>query len=666
VFQQVTRSGWILSAVLGLACLALVAGVFNLSERAIENLIRSNASTAAETVTKQLVTNLPNIEDIMQGKRPTAADFDYLEMLGKTGAIDHFELFSKTGANVLDSVLVRTPNAPKENLTDHHPEVLNIVSSGKTMVSIEEEMEDGRKVLLAETYVPVFKNGQFIGIASVYVDQTELSQRLRNQFGTTATLITLLAGLGFALPAIGFYIRSKQKTQADASVTFLANNDALTCLPNRTSFYRHLIAGLNRSAGHNHLAMVHFIDLDHFKEMNDRNGHDFGDDVLRIAAERISGAIREGDVAARFGGDEFVVAQFGFDDPDQIAAAAKRLVSAFKEPMRIFGREEMVTASIGSAVGAAHPAAADELISNADTAVYVVKSRGRNGHCFFEEKFDSAKKRRSRIEALLKDALTNRNFELYYQPLVNLKRRSIKGFEALLRMRDDEGNFVSPLDFIPIAEETGLIDAIGNWVLHNACATAVRWPNDLQVSVNLSAAQFRRQSVVSATRIALQMSGLAPHRLQLEITESLLLKDAEIVMKQLQELKQLGVSIVMDDFGTGYSALAYMLKFPFDRIKIDRSFVTELTDENAEANTVVRTIITLGHTLKMNVTAEGVETEAQAQALGHMQCDDAQGYLFGKPMPEQDIPALIMREFADQAVPVPTPVPEQLTEARAS
>lgn len=665
MFQSVNRSTWALSAVLGLACLALVAGVYNLSERAISNLIRSNASTAAETLTNQLIINLPNIEDIMMGKPPTTADLDYLEMLGKTGAIHHFELYSKDGSNVLDSETLRSPEAETENLGDHHPEVLKIVPTGKMLVDIEEEMEDGRQVLLAETYVPVFKNGQFIGIASVYVDQTELSRRLVGQLGTTAALITLLSGLGFALPAIGFYIRSKQKTQADASVTFLANNDALTCLPNRTSFYRHLIAGLTRSAGNNHLAMVHFIDLDHFKEMNDRNGHDFGDDVLRIAAERITGALREGDVAARFGGDEFVVAQFGFDDPDQIASATKRLVGAFKEPMRIFGREEMVTASIGTAVGAAHPSAADELISNADTAVYVVKSRGRNGHCFFEDKFDSQKKRRQKVEALLKKAIIDRSFELYYQPLVNLKHRNVKGFEALLRMRDDEGKFVSPLDFIPIAEETGLIDTIGNWVLHNACATAVRWPNDLQVSVNLSAAQFRRQSVVSATRIALQMSGLAPHRLQLEITESLLLKDGDIVMKQLQELKQLGVSIVMDDFGTGYSALAYMLKFPFDRIKIDRSFVTELAEGNTEASTVVRTIITLGHTLKMNVTAEGVETEAQASALRQMQCDDAQGYLFGKPMPEQDIPALIMREFADQAVPADA-TPQQLEEAQAS
>jgi len=356
--------------------------------------------------------------------------------------------------------------------------------------------------------------------------------------------------------------------------------------------------------------------------------------------------LRDGDIVSRFGGDEFVIAQFGIADHEVLANATARIVKVFETPLSIDDREVTVKASIGTSVSAMEAGAAERLIANADTAVYVVKARGRNGHCFFESRFDEEKRKRHAIEVLMRDAVANDRFELHYQPLVKLTEGRLKGFEALLRLRGGDGTFIPPSDIIPIAEETGLIDEIGSWVLEEACRAAAGWPQELQVSVNLSAAQFRRRSVVNVTRKALDSSGLDPGRLLLEITESLLLSDTDSVIDQLLQLKALGVSIAMDDFGTGYSSLSYMLKLPFDLLKIDKSFVQEIKTGSESARTVIQTIIAMGHTLGMTVTAEGVETEVQAQVLLDLRCDDAQGYLFAKPMPATDIPALLMKSFA--------------------
>ena len=277
-----------------------------------------------------------------------------------------------------------------------------------------------------------------------------------------------------------------------------------------------------------------------------------------------------------------------------------------------------------------------------------LKARGRNGHCRFEPEFDAELQKRLDLEALVRDATAEMRFELYFQPLFDVNSAELKGFEALLRLRDDNGKHVPPDVFIPVAEEIGLIDEIGTWVLENACATAATWPGDAKISVNLSAAQFKRHSVCGSTRRALQKSGLDPQRLYLEITESLLMANSAEVLEQLRELKQMGVSIVMDDFGSGYSSLGYMLKFPFDRIKIDRSFISGLAANQENSRDVVQTIIALGHTLNMTVTAEGVETLSQANALREMNCDDAQGYLFGRPVPATEIAAIFMKQFSGE------------------
>jgi diguanylate cyclase (GGDEF)-like protein len=634
-----------LAVILFILCAAVVGGIGFISESAIENLMAHRATEDSEDAAKYIADRLPEVEKIISGAPPSAQSQAFLTAAIEAKNIETLKLFSTEGRLVFDSSRGKSSEPDAEPLGAINKDAMAAAKDNRGVTEFDEESTDETGRLISEAYVPIHRGGKVIGVAEVYLDQTEGAADFRGIFITSAALITLLAALGSAVPAFGFYLRTRQKQAADESVQFLANHDALTSLPNRTQFAQRLSMGLNGSADSKTLAAVHFVDVDHFKEINDRHGHEFGDAVLKAIARKITGTLRENDVASRFGGDEFIIAQFGLKDHEELASATKRIARAFQEPLRIKEQDISVTASIGTAVGMHNAENAEQLMVNADTAVYVVKARGRNGHCFFEAKFDDEKRKRLEMEALLRKAVAEKSFEIHFQPLFKFGDGQIRGFEALLRLRDDHGKPVPPSDFIPAAEQIGLIDEIGHWVLENACRTAALWPAHMQISVNLSVAQFRRRSILPSTKSALAKTGLAPERLLLEITESLLLADTNSVLEQLADLKKLGVSIVMDDFGTGYSSLGYMLKFPFDHIKIDRSFVNQMEAGNDSANKIVHTIIELGHTLNMNVTAEGVETEAQAHALLAMNCDDAQGYLFGRPMPAADIPALLLKSF---------------------
>lgn len=639
-------SGAKLAAILVMLCAAVLGGVGYMNETAIEAVLMHHATDDSSAAAKYFAGHLPDVERILGGAPLSAESHAFIAEAMEAKEVETFKLFDIGGKLVLDTEQMKPGESGEQALGAHNPQALEAIRQNRTFAAFNEGAVDKNNKLISEAYVPITRGGEVIGAAEVYLDQTETAGDFRAIFTKFSALIALLTALAFALPAYGFYLRSRQKQAADDSVRFLANHDALTSLPNRVQFAHRLTTGLNGSIDSKTLAAVHFIDIDFFKEINDRHGHEYGDDVLKGVAEKLKATLREGDIVSRFGGDEFIIAQFGLKDHEELASATRRIANAFREPLRIRGEDLAVTASIGTAVALHHVHNADQLILNADTAVYVVKARGRNGHCFFEAKFDEEKRKRLEMEALLRKAVAEKSFEIHFQPLFRFGNGQIRGFEALLRLRDANGKPVPPSDFIPVAEQIGLIDEIGHWVLENACRTATLWPEAMQISVNLSVAQFRRRSILASTKSALAKTGLAPSRLLLEITESLLLADTASVLEQLADLKTLGVSIVMDDFGTGYSSLGYMLKFPFDHIKIDRSFVNQMEAGNDSANKIVHTIIELGHTLNMNVTAEGVETEAQAKALLEMNCDDAQGYLFGRPMPATDIPALLMKSFA--------------------
>jgi diguanylate cyclase (GGDEF)-like protein len=635
---------------IGLAALCAILGysVYRINQSAVAQLLEKDATARSIAAARHFEKYLLTGQAILNGSAVSPADIAFVSQALDGTGVARYKMFDVQGKFIFDSGQMGNIIGDNVKFGQVNNDALEVQRTGEPHVELEIEHEEDGDKLIAETYVPIMKDGKVIGAAEVYSDQTANAARFNTAFGWSSALIALLAALGFAAPAAAFYTRNRQKIAADENVKFLANHDTLTQLANRANFNERLALSLNRTLDEGQVATLHFIDLDFFKEINDRHGHGFGDEVLQAIAGRLKQTLREGDIVARFGGDEFVIGQFGFTKNEQIHAATARIVNVFKEPLKIQGKEISMTASIGSAVAPQHGFTAEDLIKSADTTVYVVKARGRNAQCYFEPRFDEEKNKRLALEELVRNAVATSAFELNFQPLVKLPSAEIKGFEALLRMRDANGNPVSPADFIPVAEEIGLIDEIGSWVMERACKTAATWPDGMQISVNLSVAQFKRRSIVASTRKALESSGIAPNRLLLEITESLLMTETDSILEQLRELKALGVAIVMDDFGTGYSSLGYMLKFPFDRIKIDRSFVSALEQNNENATNVVQSIIALGHTLKMDVTAEGVETQEQSNALMALNCDDAQGYHYGRPMAAADIPALLLKNFADK------------------
>jgi diguanylate cyclase (GGDEF)-like protein len=420
-----------------------------------------------------------------------------------------------------------------------------------------------------------------------------------------------------------------EQRQNEARIRHLARHDALTDLPNRIEFLDQMArteAGLKRGE----MAAVLYIDLDHFKAVNDTCGHVVGDEVIKQAAVRLWGTTRETDLLARLGGDEFALLLRPVESADAAARVADRIIKAMRAPMNIKGQHIEIGASVGIAVGPGDGTTTDALVKNADLALYKAKSEGRSTYHFFEAGMDAELQYRRSIEAGLRLALSRNEFRLMYQPLLGLRENRVTCVEALLRW-DFEGRTVSPVEFVPVAEETGLISAIGQWVLNEACATAATWPSDVRIAVNLSPVQFRQRDLVNQVRRALSSARLDPTRLELEITESLLLADSESTLQALHDLRAMGVRISMDDFGTGYSSLSYLRSFPFDKIKIDRSFMRDLTSR-ADSQAIIRAVIGLGHSLGMSTTVEGVETEDQLTLVRQHGVSEVQGYLFSPPI----------------------------------
>jgi len=433
--------------------------------------------------------------------------------------------------------------------------------------------------------------------------------------------------------------------QAQEQITHMARHDALTNLPNRTLFREQLEKALRLVKRSDQLA-VFCLDLDHFKEINDSLGHPVGDALLKEVARRLGECITEHDTVARLGGDEFAIVQFCSDcDPSAVALLASQIVEKICAPYDIGGHQLVVGVSIGISLAPEDGKNPDELLKKADLALYRAKADGRGTYRYFETGMDARAQARRVLELDLRAALKRDEFEVYYQPIRDVASDSVVAFEALVRWNHSLRGMIAPLNFIPLAEETGLIIPLGDWVLRQACLDASGWSEDITVAVNLSPVQFKNPNLVSSVKAALQASGLPADRLELEITESVLLQNSETTLAVLHELRGFGVRISLDDFGTGYSSLSYLRSFPFDKIKIDRSFVTDLATR-ADSMAIVRAVTGLGKSLGIVTTAEGVETEAQFDLLRREGCTQAQGYLFSQPRPAAEVQAMLSRPRA--------------------
>ena len=426
-----------------------------------------------------------------------------------------------------------------------------------------------------------------------------------------------------------------ERREAEARIRHLARYDSLTGLPNRMHLRERMEATL-AAAGSKPSAIL-FVDLDQFKQVNDTLGHPRGDLLLRTVAERLKRLVRESDVVARFGGDEFVVVQTPTSGPEEAATLARRIVAALSETYEIDGHQVVIGASIGIAMAPRDATGADHLLKNADMALYWSKAEQRGTWRFFESGMDVRAQERRGLELDLRNALANGAFEIYYQPLFDLKTMKITTCEALLRWRHPLRGMISPAEFIPVAEEMGLIVEIGNWVLNQACRACATWPGDVRVAVNLSANQFRRGNVTGIVREVLGATGLDPSRLEIEITESVLFQDTRATRLILRQLRELGVRISLDDFGTGYSSLSYLHGLPLNKVKIDRLFLEGL-EAGGRALILLRGVARLSADLGLTVTIEGVETEEQLAIVAAEECiNEVQGFLFSVPIPERQI-----------------------------
>jgi diguanylate cyclase (GGDEF)-like protein len=637
--QHAAARSLVVIALLGM--IVLGGGIFFGVNYAVDRAVVVDAQDKAMHWADYFLGAMPDLDRLIASGEPTPAQNEVIEAAQKIGGVFRFKLYD-TGAR---QKLVSDDDATADEDDDeespgHNDKAAEALERAAPVINISDEHEEGMPPLFVEAYVPIDQGGHSIGVVEVYIDQSRTADLLRTTFAALAVGLAVVAALAFGVPTLAFLFRGRQVSEARRRAAFLAQYDTMTGVLNRATFTTGLEAALRKyKADRGKLAIV-FFDVDQFKAINDTHGHAAGDAFLKHVARAIQGATGPLDLCGRPGGDEFVALLKGRSEAE-ITNFVESVMSAVRQPINVDGRTIAGKISVGIYPVERGATAADAL-HRADVALYQAKTDGRNTYRVFSPALEAAMNARRALEARVEEATRSKAFEIYFQPLLRAETRKIAGFEALLRLPDGKGGHISPAVFIPVAETMGLINEIGAWVLREATRVAATWPSDLFVAVNLSARQFSDGRLVGEVEAALAASGLKACQLELEVTESMLIENAEMVGTQLRQLKALGVSIAMDDFGTGYSSLGYLWQFGFDKLKIDRSFISALDANDARAREIIDTIIVLAHKLDMTVTAEGIETDYHASVLSQLAADQFQGYLYGRPMPATELAALLI------------------------
>jgi diguanylate cyclase (GGDEF)-like protein len=627
---------------LPVAILLLACGGVLLGRVVAAKMLRADALSTSESWATSLTRTVDDLPAIIDGEAPSAQSKRFLAEASQVGDAYRYRIWNSNGRLVYASERIAAGATPSNLAVDLGENGARSVLAGTetTQPGTGEDGNDPKNYAIS--FVPILRNGKVIGAFEIFLDQTSDKALYERSFFLTEAIIAIVTLIAGGVPGFLAYRKMRDHRKAEAEALFLADHDLLTGLPNRKWLEERMIGAFALSR-HNHsqIAAV-LIDLDRFKQINDSLGHRVGDELLQHFAQRLKGAARSDDLVARLGGDEFVVLQSCTEQPTSAARLAERLLKNLSEPFDIGGMRVRCSASIGVAIVPNDANDWDSLMSRADAALNKVKAEGGSDVCFFEAGMDAMLRERRQIEQDLRMALDMNTLQLAFQPQFKFSDRRLVGFEALVRWPAD-WPMQSPSVFIPVAEECGLMVRLGTWVLESACRAAANWKQPLNVAVNLSPVQFRSGDVVAVVENALRASGLEPERLELEVTETVWLQNSDEVLSQLAQLRSMGISIALDDFGTGYSSLSYLWKFPFDKVKIDRSFVSEMqTDPKATA--IVNSVVAMARTLDLIVTAEGVELPAQEKALREAGCDLAQGYLFGRPIPEAQVAAWIAAE----------------------
>lgn len=636
-----------IAQLVGAIFLIALAGIA-VSRAVSTRMLHADAKSTSCAWAKSLF-NSTDIPALVNGAAPSDQTVHLLNGASQIGDIYRYSVWDRNGQLIFTSERLSSSGPPVAILGRFGPKIAASVLSGQPF--IQSARGDGAEnpAFYAISFVPIKQAGKAVGVVEIYLDQTEdraFYQRFLLLSEGCIALVVLLAG---GIPVYIFYRNLSKQRAVQAEALFLAAHDGLTGLLNRKRIAEAARNALAWCRRNDTQVAVLLLDMDKFTEINDAFGHETGDEILCALADRIKTVIREEDMLARIGGDEFIVLQVGVEQPAGAAHLADRLLNFLAKPYEVGSSTVRCRASIGVAVAPSDAEDWDKLLSCADAALKKSKASGRNTVSFFEAGMDAAIRERWLLELDLRRALESNAFRLAYQPVYGLRGRALIGFEALLRWPDG-WEPKSPAEFIPVAEECGLIRPIGAWALSQACKTAADWKAPLKVAVNLSPVQFRSGNIVDTVKEALEASGLDPARLELEVTEGVWIQNTDVVLEQLEQLRKMGVSIALDDFGTGYSSLAYLWRFPFDKVKIDRSLVSGM-DVDLKAAAVVNTIIALGKSLDLTITAEGVETRAQAEALELAGCDQVQGFLFSRPLLPPSVDELIASETIPAILP---------------
>lgn len=619
-----------------------MAGSVLISKIAINQILAKEAAEQADSFRSYLIASTEALDGFLAGKPPATRTMSFLANTPRVGALYRYRLFGSDGkerfrSDELDFGTVSTNVLDLPNGLDARQ-----LNPSEPMIQTRLGGQQDSLDAVSIVYLPLMIGDKYAGTLKTYIDQTDTHVHHSNQIRDVCFKIGGLSAFAFAFPLAAMFWQVRMRRRADQRVAYMARFDALTGLINRAEFITRFESLLAESASF----AVHIVDLDKFKEVNDYRGHGVGDLLLIEVGKRLSAATGQGADVARLGGDEFAILHRisgeGALDPSRIA---EQIVEALGRPFSLDGHNIQIGGSVGTAISGVDGTSRESLLRAADTALYVAKNQGRSRAVAFDPAMDEARLARLDLEARLRDAVATEAFRLNFQPIMETETGNLDGFEALLRLDWPDGKPISPVEFIPIAEDMGLIDWIGRWTLREACRIAQDWPPHLKISVNVSALQFRNSMLLEDIIATISETGLEKQRLCLELTEGILLEDTDHVVAQLQAIRAEGITVALDDFGTGYSSLSYLSRLPLDKLKIDKSLTRDLDEPSSKPYAILKTIISLGHVLNMRVTVEGVETDRQYRLLRDLGCDHCQGYLLGRPVMPDDLAAVIARDL---------------------
>lgn len=629
----------------------------------VDRVVKREAEVSALRWVKYFARNIDNIEGLVVKGQPDSHQALAIQTAVSFGEVFRFKLFRPNGtiSLVSDEFSFMLEGKSVHNV---NTKALKVFRTGESHISVNDGTEKpNRPNLYVEAYVPVTNAaGKPLGVAEVYVDRSDFSHIIAAEFAWLAFVLPLLCALIYIIPSLASLRKGAIATAATAKAEHLYHFDGLTGLRNRRSFSASVSPFFGKPENTDEAVGMLYIDVDDFKQINDEFGHDGGDAFLRWTGRAIQDELGKYGIGARFGGDEFVVCLPNANQID-LRACGQRIMHKVAEG--IFHRNRTISGKISVGFCLA-PASQNlnDVLHAADLALYKSKEAGKNMITCYTADMNAELLERQQLERLLRDAADGTGLELHFQPINNPESGKILGFEALLRLRDEQGKIIPPADFIPLAEKLSLIVPIGNWVLEEAISHALTWPQHMFVSINLSPVQFEDSDLAAFIQDALTKYEFPAERMEVEVTESLLMGDDGNTQRQIAEIKALGVSVAMDDFGTGYSSLSYLWKYKFDKLKIDRSFLVGYDKDPTTLKKIIGTIVTLGKGIGMTVTVEGVESDKHVDMLADMRCDQLQGFYFGKPMPALDAAAIISAETL-RSIPNDTSLSAQIEAAKA-